>query len=278
VFRLILFARCRPRTFAGLATLNLGGDTDLRDAPDRPPAIQPAADKAPSVRRMFSAIAPRYDLLNHLLTLNIDRRWRARAVDRLMEGARSGDVYLDACAGTMDLAVEVAGRGGFSGLVVASDFALPMLERGQPKVRALPVVASCGDALVLPHPDGAFAGAIVGFGVRNFSDLDAGLRELRRVIRPGGRLVVLELSVPPSPALRWVFLLYFTRILPRIGRAISGHRSAYTYLPDSVRAFPAPPELAERMTRAGFTAVRYERLMAGIAAVHVGQAAQQAEG
>jgi demethylmenaquinone methyltransferase/2-methoxy-6-polyprenyl-1,4-benzoquinol methylase len=232
--------------------------------------LPPAEEKAQSVRRMFGDIAHRYDLLNHLLTLNIDRGWRRRAVNRLLAGAPRDGVYLDACSGTMDLAVEIAGREGFSGLVVASDFAWPMLEEGRSKVEDLPVAEACGDALRLPHPDGSFAGAIVGFGVRNFADVDAGVRELTRVLRPGARLVILELSVPSWRVLRTLYLVYFTRLLPWIGRLISGHETAYTYLPASVQEFPPPDELAARMREAGLTEVRYRRLMGGIAAIHEG--------
>lgn len=227
-------------------------------------------DKARRVRRMFGEIAHRYDFLNHLLTLNIDRRWRRKAVARLLHDRPLDGRYLDACAGTMDLAVAVATRADFDGLVVASDFAWPMLEAGRRKVGALPVAETCGDALRLPHPDGSFHGAIVGFGVRNFADLDAGLRELSRVLRPGARLVILELSQPAWAPLRRLYDLYFTRLLPWIGRRISGHGTAYSYLPASVGAFPPPGELAERMRRAGLVDVTYERLMAGIAAIHTG--------
>lgn len=242
----------------------------MREGPERDPDLPAPGEKAASVRRMFGEIAPRYDLLNHLLTLNIDRRWRRKAVDRLLEGASPAGIYLDACAGTMDLAAEVAARPGFVGLVVASDFAWPMLEAGRHKVEALPVAETCGDALRLPHPDGCFDGVIVGFGVRNFADLDAGLRELVRVLRPGGRLVILELSRPGLRPLRWLYNLYFTRLLPWIGRRVSGHGTAYSYLPASVGVFPPPRELAARMAAAGLSGVRYERLMAGIAAIHHG--------
>lgn len=242
----------------------------MREGPNGDGYLPPPEEKAGRVRRMFGEIAPRYDLLNHLLTLNVDRRWRRKAVDRLLEDASRSGVFLDACAGTMDLAVEVASRRAFDGLVVASDFAWPMLEAGRHKIETLPVAATCGDALRLPHVDGSFDGVIVGFGVRNFADLDAGLRELARVLRPGGRLVILELSTPALRPLRWLYDLYFTRILPWIGRRVSGHGTAYSYLPASVGAFPPPEELAGRMTAAGLSGVGYQRLMTGIAAIHHG--------
>lgn len=242
----------------------------MRDAPTHTDFLDDPDDKARSVRRMFGGIARRYDLLNHLLTMNIDRRWRRLAVTRLLDGGPSTGRYLDACAGTMDLAVETCAGRGFEGLVVASDFSRPMLQAGLAKITGLPVLPTCGDALRLPHPDRTFDGVIVGFGVRNFANLDAGLRELARVVRPGGRVVILELSMPASRPVRWLFLVYFTRILPWIGRVVSKHATAYSYLPASVREFPGPRELAERMRRVGMEQVRYEALAGGTAAVHVG--------
>ncbi|HEX6938489.1 MAG TPA: class I SAM-dependent methyltransferase [Longimicrobiales bacterium] len=232
--------------------------------------LPPAEEKAAVVRRMFGAIAPRYDLLNHVLSLNIDRRWRRRAVDELLGGHAPRGRYLDACAGTLDLALEIAGRDGFEGRVVASDFSLPMLERGRGKVGGRPVAPACADALRLPFPDATFDGATVGFGVRNLADLDAGLRELGRVLKPGGRLVVLEFTTPTFAPVRALYLFYFLRILPWIGRIVSRHGSAYAYLPASVLEFPPPVELAARMRAAGFTEVRWRPLTMGIAAIHVG--------
>lgn len=243
----------------------------MRDAGTERDEVPPPGEKARSVRRMFSDIAPRYDLLNHLLTLNLDRRWRRMAVDRLLEGGSGTGSYLDACAGTMDLTAELAARPAFDGVVVASDFAWPMLERGRHKVVGLDVVQTCADALRLPHPADTFRGAIVGFGVRNFADLPAGLAELRRVLAPGGRLVVLELTTPRSRPLRALYLLYFARVLPLVGRLISGHGTAYTYLPASVLEFPPPDRLAALLEESGFERVRYRTLMAGIVAIHVGE-------
>ena len=220
------------------------------------------------VRRMFTAIAPRYDFLNHLLSLNVDRRWRRAAVRRLGWERRSDGVYLDLCAGTLDLAATLAREPRFSGRVIGADFVVPMLQRGRDKApRTRPVAA---DALVLPFPDRRFDGAMVAFGMRNLADLDAGLREAHRVLRPGARFVVLECTTPRSAPLRVAYRFYFTRVLPAIGRAVSKHRDAYSYLPESVREFPNPDDFAARLAHAGFCDVRYELLTGGICAVHHG--------
>lgn len=230
-----------------------------------------SAPDAERVRRLFGDIAPRYDLLNRLLSLRIDQRWRRRAVRRLGWEAAPEAAYLDACAGTFDLALELARRPGFAGRVAAADFALPMLAEGRGKIDGRPVWPLAGDAARLPFPDDAFAGAMIGFGARNLADLDAGLRELRRVVRRGGRLVVLEFTVPPARAVRSLYMLYFNHVLPRVGRWVSGHDWAYSYLPASVKDFPGPDGLAARMREAELRAVRWELLTGGIAAIHVGE-------
>lgn len=239
--------------------------------PTARPAVLPAADeKAAAVRRMFSSIAPRYDLLNHLLSANVDKAWRRRAVDRLGWERAPAGTYLDNCAGTLDLAVELARRAGFRGRVVGSDFTYAMLERGTPKLAKLSIEPACADALTLPFADASFDGATVGFGVRNLADLDAGLREMARVLRPGARLVILEFTTPSWQPFRALYLGYFLRVLPLVGKLVSKHSTAYTYLPESVRHFPEPPELARRMERAGFGAVEWKTLTGGIAALHWG--------
>lgn len=225
-------------------------------------------DRERQVQTIFSEIAPRYDLLNHVLSMNIDRAWRRRAVDTLRWADHPGGLYLDACAGTFDLSLELARRGAFQGRVVASDFARPMLVAGQNKLRGAPVAPVCGDSLRLPFADDTFEGATVGFGVRNLADLDAGFREFHRVLKPGARLVVLEFTVPPNPVVRAAYMLYFTRILPLVGRIVSGHPWAYTYLPESVKEFPGPAELARRLEGAGFTESGWSLVTFGIAAIH----------
>jgi demethylmenaquinone methyltransferase / 2-methoxy-6-polyprenyl-1,4-benzoquinol methylase len=229
-----------------------------------------AEGKRVYVQRIFSEIAPRYDLLNHVLSLGIDRRWRRRALTRLGWDRAPRGTYLDLCAGTLDVGAMLCGRPGFAGRVVGADFAEPMLRAGAgkaPRERLVPVVA---DALALPMRDDEFDGAIVAFGIRNVADLVAGLGEVRRVLKPGARFVILEFSTPRVPLVRAAYLFYFHRILPLVGRLVSGHRTAYTYLPRSVAHFPETTALADAMTRAGFRDVAWETLTFGIAAVHVG--------
>ena len=225
--------------------------------------------RARPIRSMFSAIAPRYDFLNHLLSLNRDKSWRRRAVDLLLSGGPERGRYLDACAGTLDLSVEIAKRSRFKGNVIASDFSLPMLQAGVSKQRNLSISTACGDALQQPFADATFDGGIVGFGVRNLTSIEAGLAEFARLIRPGGRLVILEFTTPGWQPFRGLYLFYFRVVLPAVGRIISGHNSAYSYLPESVLKFPEPRELAARIERAGFRDVRWDTYTGGIVAAHV---------
>ncbi len=236
------------------------------------------ADKAARVREMFDAIAPRYDLFNDVLSAGIHRRWRTDAVD-LLDPAPGG-AYLDLCAGTLDLARLVAARAP-GARVVGADFSLPMLAQGRAKLAApklahrepgiqpavLPIAA---DALRLPFPEAAFRGVIIGFGLRNLADLGAGLGEMARVLEPGGRLVVLEFTIPPGRVFRGLYHAYFHHVLPRVGAWISGQAPAARYLPDSVSRFPRAGELAELLAAAGFERVRWRYLTRGIAALHVG--------
>jgi demethylmenaquinone methyltransferase/2-methoxy-6-polyprenyl-1,4-benzoquinol methylase len=229
-----------------------------------------AAGKRSYVQRIFSEIAPRYDLLNRLLSLGIDRRWRRIALQRLSWTRSPSGTYLDLCAGTLDVGAELSRREGFAGRILAADFAQPMLVAGAGKAPRSVLVPVVADALALPVRDASFDGAIVAFGIRNVADLDAGLREVHRTLKSGAKFVILEFSTPRVPLVRAAYLFYFHRILPLIGRLISGHRTAYTYLPRSVANFPETDVLAAAMTRAGFREVEWESLTFGIAAVHVG--------
>jgi len=225
-------------------------------------------EKRTYVREMFTAIAPTYDRLNRIISLGLDQRWRRYAVGRL-EWERAPDgMYLDLCAGTLDFGVMLARQDGFRGRIIGADFVQRMLRLGRTKSpRIAPVTA---DALALPFADRTFDGVMVGWGARNLTDLDAGLREAARVLKPGARLVILEMSLPPHPGFRHLFLFYFHRVLPWIGRAISKHTNAYTWLPESTRSFPAPAELARRMESAGFERVGFRLQMGGVTALHVG--------
>jgi demethylmenaquinone methyltransferase/2-methoxy-6-polyprenyl-1,4-benzoquinol methylase len=228
------------------------------------------AGKRAFVRRMFSEIAPRYDLLNHLLSLNIDRRWRQAALTELAWHERPRATYLDLCAGTLDVGAQLARSAGFEGLVLGLDFAEPMLRAGSGKAPRVALEPVAADALALPLPNDFAAGAIVAFGARNLADLDDGLRETRRVLSPGARFVILECSTPSIGLVRAGYHAYFRHILPSVGKLISGHPTAYRYLPDSVAHFPESEQLADRMRAAGFTDVRWRPLTLGIAAIHVG--------
>ena len=234
--------------------------------PDLP--VTGGDSKRAYVREIFTSIAPRYDALNHLLSLNADKRWRRHAVNALGWEAAPDGTYLDLCAGTQDLAAELGNRAAFTGRVIAADFVPAMLVRGAGK--SAKVRPAAADALRLPFEDAVFDGATVGFGVRNLMDLDAGLREAARVLKPGARFVVLEFSTPRWQPLRALYLFYFRHLLPRIGRLVSKHRSAYDWLPASVLAFPEPPALAERFRNAGFSSVTWATRWGGIVAIHVG--------
>jgi demethylmenaquinone methyltransferase / 2-methoxy-6-polyprenyl-1,4-benzoquinol methylase len=237
-------------------------------ASDRELPVSGGPEKRAYVREMFTAIAPTYDRLNRIISLRLDQRWRRDAVRRLgWERAPEG-MYLDLCAGTLDFGATLARQRGFGGRVVGADFVQRMLRLGRGKSSRLAPVNA--DALSLPFPDHTFDGAMVGWGVRNLMDLDAGLSEAARVLKPGARLVILEMTLPPNPGLRRVYQFYFRRVLPRIGRMISKHTTAYTWLPESTQAFPGPQELARRMERGGFRDVRYELFLGGVTALHVG--------
>jgi demethylmenaquinone methyltransferase / 2-methoxy-6-polyprenyl-1,4-benzoquinol methylase len=225
---------------------------------------------AGQVRGMFDRIAGVYDLMNSAMTAGLHHRWRERAADRAELGA--GDSALDACCGTGDLALELARRTGPEGRVIGSDFSERMLDLARAKAsqrHAAGVRFEWGDALALPYDDGSFDAVTVGFGVRNLADLERGVAELTRVLRAGGRLVILEITQPRRPPLSLFFSLWFDRAVPLLG-ALAGDREAYTYLPQSVKRFPPPEGLALIMDRAGLEGIRYTVLAGGIIAIHSG--------
>ena len=233
------------------------------------------AEKRAYVRRIFSEIAPRYDLLNHLLSFNIDRAWRRRAIAALDPLRNPTGVYIDLCAGTLDVASELSRTQGFRGLVLGTDFAEPMLRAGLDKAPRMLVAPVTADALELPVADGTAAGAIVAFGIRNVASLSAALAEVYRALQPGGRFVILEFSTPRSRIVRGFYQTYFHAVLPAVGRIVSGHRTAYRYLPESVARFPTQDALARTMRDAGFVNVRWDSLTLGVAAIHAGDKPHQ---
>jgi len=215
-----------------------------------------------AVRHMFDRIAPFYDAMNHTMTAGLDRRWRRLTAEAVV---RPGDVVLDACCGTGDLAVAAARAGG---RVTGLDFSEPMLERARRKAPELEWIR--GDLLELPFGDASFDAATVGFGVRNVDDLQGALSELRRVLGPDGRLGILEITRPRGP-LAPFYRLWFDGVVPLLGKLLPGG-SAYTYLPASVRRFPGPAELAKMIEAAGFRDVRVRLFAGGIVALHIADA------
>jgi demethylmenaquinone methyltransferase/2-methoxy-6-polyprenyl-1,4-benzoquinol methylase len=218
------------------------------------------------VRAMFDRIAGVYDRMNRVMTAGLDARWRSRAADlaALGPGARA----LDVACGTGDLAIELAGRVGEGGEVVGCDFSERMLELARRKAPALRFEQA--NALELPYAADEFDAATVGFGARNFADLERGLAEMARVVRPGGRVVVLEITTPQRPPLSWFYRVWFDRIVPVLGR-LTGQAEAYSYLPRSVRRFPGPEGLAATMAQAGLVRIRWVLTGGGIIAIHVGE-------
>ncbi len=219
------------------------------------------------VRGMFDRIAGAYDLMNSAMTAGLHHQWRERAVDRAEVGP--GSDALDVCCGTGDLALELRRRIGPDGRVVGCDFSEPMLELAREKSgeRALPVEFGWADALELPYGDRSFDAVTVGFGARNLADIDRGLAEMARVLRPGGRLVILEITRPRREPLASFYALWFDRLVPVLGAA-AGDQDAYAYLPESVRSFPEPEQLAAKIEAAGFTRISWLLLAGGIIAIH----------
>src|ERR1051325_7171329 len=237
-----------------------------------------ARDKSPDrIAGMFDAIAPRYDLLNHLLSAGIDRRWRAAAIRSLKLTGR--ETLLDVCAGTADVSLAARLRQGSSGpgaaRVVGVDFSGAMLALGWQKVKAAGEAQNIalvrGDAMRLPAADRSVDAVTVAFGIRNVQRPASACAEMARVLRPGGRLAILEFGVPRIPGIKPLYLWYFTHVLPRLGRAISGHTAAYSYLPASVGTFAPPSDFVETLRRAGFCDIRADPLTFGIVYLYTAQ-------
>jgi demethylmenaquinone methyltransferase/2-methoxy-6-polyprenyl-1,4-benzoquinol methylase len=224
---------------------------------------------ATQVRGMFDRIAGVYDVMNSAMTAGLHHQWRQRAVDRAEVG--SGSNALDVCCGTGDLALELRRRIGPDGRVVGCDFSQPMLELARQKSgeRGLPVEFGWADALELPYGDASFDAVTIGFGARNLADLERGLAEMTRVLQPGGRLVILEITRPQREPLAGFYSLWFDRVVPMIG-TLAGDPEAYSYLPDSVRSFPEPRELAAMLDATGLERIRWLLLAGGIIAIHSG--------
>lgn len=225
--------------------------------------------RAHQIRQMFSSVASRYDLLNRLLSLSIDRLWRKRTRRVLRNRLEKDGILLDLCTGTGDLAIEL----GKIGKVIGLDFCRPMLQVGAQKLNRGaspdPVSFVEGDALCLPFGESLYDAASIAFGLRNLESIEHGLSEFRRVLKPGGQLAILEFSIPTNVLVRPVYLFYFTRILPWIGRIISGKEGPYSYLPASVKEFPHPPQLGQILRKLGYSRVEHFSLSLGIATLTI---------
>ena len=228
--------------------------------------------KKEGVRKLFDNIAPDYDRLNHILSLNIDKGWRKKAVREIIDEAKPLKV-LDVACGTGDFTIEIARKASDGSEVIGVDISEGMMTVGRDKIRKAGVSAELyvADCEALPYADNTFDRISVGFGVRNFEHLELGLEEMYRVLLPGGKLVILELSVPTNAFVRWCYKLYFLKILPAIGGLVSGNRGAYEYLPASVLRFPAPDRFISIMKSAGFDAVEHTPLTLGVCRMYVGK-------
>lgn len=227
--------------------------------------------KKEGVRKMFDNIAPEYDRLNHILSLNIDKRWRTKAVRELADELRPLKV-LDVACGTGDFTIEIARKVAPGSEVLGVDISEGMIAVGQEKIAKAGIAASMhvADCEALPYEGNTFDRISVGFGVRNFEHLELGLSEMCRVLKKDGKLVILELSVPSNPVIRWFYKLYFLHILPAIGGAVSGNKSAYRYLPASVLNFPSPDKFIPMMKTAGFAEVKHKAFTFGICRMYIG--------
>lgn len=227
--------------------------------------------KKEKIKSMFDNIAPDYDKLNHIMSLNIDKGWRRKAVREIADTDQPLAV-LDVACGTGDFTIEIARKVARGSQITGIDLSEGMMKVGREKIAAAQVDATLeyGDCEALTYANDSFDRISVGFGVRNFEHLSVGLKEMCRVLKPGGKLVILELSVPSNPIIRWCYKLYFLHILPTIGGMVSGNRGAYKYLPASVLHFPAPDKFIPMMHEAGFSEVRHKALTFGICRMYVG--------
>lgn len=227
--------------------------------------------KKENIKRLFDNIAPDYDKLNHILSLNIDKGWRRKAVREIVDSDKPLTV-LDVACGTGDFTIEIAKKTVKGSHITGIDLSEGMMKVGRDKIEEAGIKATLeyGDCEALTYPQESFDRVSVGFGVRNFEHLGVGLGEMFRVLKPGGKLVILELSVPTNPVIRWCYKLYFLKILPAIGGMVSGNRGAYEYLPASVLHFPAPDKFMPMLYEAGFKEVRHKALTFGICRMYVG--------
>lgn len=227
--------------------------------------------KKEKIKSLFDNIAPDYDKLNHILSLNIDKGWRRKAVKEIADSAKPLTV-LDVACGTSDFTIEIARKAAEGSSIIGIDLSEGMMKVGREKLKAAGIDATLeyGDCEALTYPGSSFDRVSVGFGVRNFEHLEIGLKEMYRVLKPGGKLVILELSVPSNPVIRWCYKLYFLKILPAIGGWVSGNRGAYKYLPASVLHFPAPDKFIPMLKEAGFGDVRHKAFTLGICRMYVG--------
>ncbi len=228
--------------------------------------------KKEGIRKLFDNIAPDYDRLNHILSLNIDKGWRRKAVKEIVDTEKPLEI-LDVACGTGDFTIEIARKAAEGSRVTGIDLSEGMMKIGREKIQKAGVKAEMvqGDCEALPYGEGTFDRISVGFGVRNFEHLDIGLKEMCRVLKKDGKLVVLELSVPSNGFIRWCYKLYFLKILPAVGGWVSGDRGAYEYLPASVLRFPAPEKFMEMMRNAGFNDVKHKSLTMGICRMYIGK-------
>ena len=232
----------------------------------------PEKEKVHWVVRHFNTVADKYDFMNTLLSFGIHHLWRRTSIKML--NLKAGDTVIDVCGGTGDLSLVAARVIGQSGKLVLFDMNRVMMERGRPKVEKSPFANNIsfvqGDAECISFPDNAFDAVTVGFGIRNLTHLERGLKEMHRILKPGGKLMCLEFSKPTMPVFRWLYDFYSFYIMPNLGRLIAGSKAAYTYLPESIRLFPSPSELSQILNDMGFTQVTYKRLTNGIAVIHLG--------